>query len=201
VTLRGSGRLHLVRRFDADSLLEVLADPMCTRVAVVPTMIRMMLPLLEQSSSHPLRQRVDDLLVISGGEVLAGATGQRLRTVLPRGQIADVYGLSETATSDFVLRPELYDDNPGTVGWPTDGVAYRLADPETDSPMLLTGSYRSRPHLRSRAISMIVKRPRMHSRTGTFGRAISHARLRVERLRSWAASNRSSSAVDLGADA
>jgi acyl-CoA synthetase (AMP-forming)/AMP-acid ligase II len=66
-------------------------------------------------------------LIMTGGEVLA----PRLADALCRfsdAAIYDLYGLTETGSCDFCLAP---DDQPagfGTIGRPTEGVAFRLGE-------------------------------------------------------------------------
>jgi feruloyl-CoA synthase len=57
--------------------------------------------------------------------------GQQFRSLLPTSGIADVYGLTETCTSDFILPPHLFDRYPGSIGFPSPGVKFRIADQAT----------------------------------------------------------------------
>ncbi|MGW6412495.1 class I adenylate-forming enzyme family protein [Streptomyces vinaceus] len=132
LTLATGGTLHLLPRFDAPAVLRRLAAERADRIAVVPSMLR----LVDRELSTPgtgaelraaLRASGGPGTWITGGEPLPAGLGRRLRAALPGSGIADVYGLSETSTSDFILTPDRYDAAAGTIGRPSPGVEFRIA--------------------------------------------------------------------------
>lgn len=131
LTLATGGTLHLVPRFDAAEALRQLASHGMDRTAVVPSMLRLLCRELEQSEEG--RQLCEQLaksgspgLWIAGGEPLSAGLGRHLRSLLPKSGVADVFGLSESSTSDFILAPEQYDAGTGSIGRPSPGVAFRI---------------------------------------------------------------------------
>ncbi|MFG2310964.1 class I adenylate-forming enzyme family protein [Streptomyces sp. NPDC048566] len=132
LTLATGGTLHLLPRFDAPAVLARLAAGRADRIAVVPSMLRLVARELATPGSGPLLQEAlrasgGPGTWITGGEPLPPGLGRRLRAALPDSGIADVYGLSETSTSDFVLTPDRYDAAAGTIGRPSPGVEFRIA--------------------------------------------------------------------------
>jgi acyl-CoA synthetase (AMP-forming)/AMP-acid ligase II len=63
---------------------------------------------------------------MTGGEVLAPKLADALRS-FSEAAIYDLYGLTETGSCDFCLPPAGQPDGFGTIGQPTEGVAFRLA--------------------------------------------------------------------------
>ncbi|WP_263164393.1 class I adenylate-forming enzyme family protein [Streptomyces sp. SCSIO ZS0520] len=132
LTLAHGGSLRLLPRFDAERVREVLASSRTDRIAMVPSMLRLLARALDASPSPrelPAEQGSPGL-IIAGGEPLSAGLGRRLRELLPHTRLADVYGLSETSTSDFILTPEAYDKGAGTIGSPSPQVSFRIADEE-----------------------------------------------------------------------
>jgi long-chain acyl-CoA synthetase len=64
--------------------------------------------------------------ILSGGETLGAALGVDLRAALPQAGIYDLYGLTETGSCDFCLSPAERLDGAGSIGRPTEQVAFRL---------------------------------------------------------------------------
>lgn len=130
LTLASGGRLDLARRYSTEAVLERLSSHVYARIAVVPTMMRMM----EASLTQPQRKSVLDRLRrigsprlwIAGGEPLPARLGRIFRELLPDSAVTDVFGLSESATSDFIVPPARYDDEAGTIGRPAIGVEARV---------------------------------------------------------------------------
>ncbi len=129
LTLATGGTLLMSASFHPVQSLEQLASGEVDRVAAVPTQMRAW---LADPAAGAALARLAELgrprLVIAGGEVLAASLGRGLRERLPRTGIADVYGLTETNTSDFILPPADYDRCAGSIGWPGPGVEYQLGD-------------------------------------------------------------------------
>jgi long-chain acyl-CoA synthetase len=130
LTLARGGTLVLHESFAPARVLKSLAAQRITRFGAVPTMLRAMLPLLRAEENRALAALRDggELLLMAGGEPLPYPLGRAWRDLVPRLKLADIYGLTETATSDFVLRPEEQDLFPGTIGRPSPGVAFALHD-------------------------------------------------------------------------
>ena len=64
--------------------------------------------------------------MLSGGEVLAPALAHAMGRFAPAA-IHDLYGLTETGSCDFHLGPADQPQGFGTIGHPTDRVAFRIA--------------------------------------------------------------------------
>lgn len=130
LTLASGGRVDLVERFSAKDVLDRLAATAYDRIAVVPTMMRMLGSALAEPGGDELLRRLSDSgsprLWIAGGEPLPAGLGRGFREMLPASGIADVFGLSESATSDCILRPDEYDDHSGTIGRPSPGVSVKV---------------------------------------------------------------------------
>lgn len=130
LTLASAGRVDLVSRFSTDAVLERLAERTYDRIAVVPTMMRMIETRLGNpqlaSTLTTMRQQGSPQLWIAGGEPLAAGLGRYFRELLPHSNVTDVFGLSESATSDFIVRPEHYDQQAGTIGHPAPNVQFRV---------------------------------------------------------------------------
>ena len=139
LTLLKGGTLFVAPRFVAVDCLRSLAEKRIHHVALVPTMMRAMLSELRGDRGRDQLARLSEAgcprLISAGGEPLAPALGKQFRELLPHTGIADVYGLTETCTSDFILRPDLFDHYSGSIGFPSPGVAFRITDPANGTPV------------------------------------------------------------------
>jgi acyl-CoA synthetase (AMP-forming)/AMP-acid ligase II len=121
LALRVGARLMLVPKFSIDDIARGIAAG-ANVLGGVPSMFR---ALTGAGLSAPgLR------MILTGGEVLPVPLAKAMQAASPRAAIYDLYGLTETGSCDFVLRP---DDQPaglGTIGAPTENVAFRLAAPD-----------------------------------------------------------------------
>ena len=119
-------------KFDAAGFLDTLAAERVTRVGVVPTMIRAAFAALdgEALAAAAARVRAAGALrdVVIGGEPLGEELSARLRALIAPARLWDVYGLTETSTSDFVLHPDDYAAHPGSIGRPAARVRHRIVD-------------------------------------------------------------------------
>ena len=88
-------------------------------LAAVPTMLRSMLA--DGRIAAPALRTI-----LAGGETLGAALGGSLRAALPQAGIYDLYGLTETGSCDFCLPPAEQIDGAGSIGRPTEQVAFRL---------------------------------------------------------------------------
>jgi len=117
--MRGA-RLKLVPRFSREAIEPGLQD--ATVLAGVPSMYR---TLLGQSAPAASRLR----LILTGGEVLPPRLADALRRFADAA-IYDLYGLTETGSCDFCLAPADQPGGFGTIGRPTEGVDFRIAENE-----------------------------------------------------------------------
>ena len=125
ITLIHGGTLRMCSKFDTVRTFGILGEERITRAAFVPTMLRKML--LREAQARSLGW---DGGFVTGGEPLDAGLFERLRDVWPGCALWDVYGTTETNTSDFIVRPEEYPEAAGSIGRPASGVCFRLAPPE-----------------------------------------------------------------------
>jgi long-chain acyl-CoA synthetase len=132
VTLAQGATLATRSRFAPQDLLDALAAERVTRVGVVPTMIRATFASLDADAlaATAARLRSAGALrdVVIGGEPLGADLSARLRAFIAPARLWDVYGLTETSTSDFVLHPDDYPGHPGAIGRPAARVRHRIVD-------------------------------------------------------------------------
>ena len=117
LTLMKGGRLVLVAKFTREAMARGLAEARV--IAGVPSMFRALLAYPDVAAPK-LRA------MLSGGEVLAPALARAMQRLAPAA-IHDLYGLTETGSCDFHLGPAGQPQGFGTIGYPTDGVAFRIA--------------------------------------------------------------------------
>lgn len=135
LTLLRCGTIIVAPKFTAATCLRSLVDERIDQIAVVPTMMRAMLSELRSPEGVGHLARLSETcyprLLCTGGEPLAEELGRQFRSLLPHTGIADVYGLTETCTSDFILPPNDFDDYLGSIGFPSPGVKFRIVDQAT----------------------------------------------------------------------
>ena len=117
LTLVKGARLILVPKFTGDAMVRGLAE--ATVMAGVPSMFRVVL-------TYPDVTVPKLRAMLSGGEVLAPALAHAMARLAPAA-IHDLYGLTETGSCDFHLGPAGQPHGFGTIGHPTDGVTFRIA--------------------------------------------------------------------------
>jgi malonyl-CoA/methylmalonyl-CoA synthetase len=122
LTLLSGGTLVFPRRLSVDAVAEVLATGSIDRLPAVPTLLRGLL-LQEGTASLPEWRGT----VMAGGEALPAALGRQIRHAWPDAGLGDIYGLTETGTSDFFVDPAVYDAAAGTIGRPGGDVEVRIA--------------------------------------------------------------------------
>jgi len=126
LTILAGGHLRLMSRFTPAAARTALDDGI-TSAALVPTMLRALFADADGPGSGPaLRQ------VLTGGEPLGGGLAQRIAAAWPGAGVHDLYGLTETGSCDFRLCPEDAHTGLGSIGRPTPGVEFRIADPAAD---------------------------------------------------------------------
>ncbi len=84
-----------------------------------------------------------------------------MQAMSPRADIFDLYGLTETGSCDFVLKPSDQPVGPGTIGVPTDQVAYRIGEGgelQIRTPFGMLG-YLDNPALTADLFQAIISRP------------------------------------------
>ncbi len=121
LALDAGARLLLVPRFSIEALTRGL-ERGATVLAGVPSMYRTLLA--EGVAALGLR------MVLTGGEVLPAPLADALRAAAPQAALYDLYGSTETGSCDFCLGPGDQPQGFGTIGVPTERVAFRLV-PET----------------------------------------------------------------------
>jgi len=123
LTLARGGLLIMGKKFSPDTINNLILKYSINTVAAVPTMLRAYLNFLDsydgEKQLKKLREQNLPQLLITGGECLSSTVGKSLRSLLTHCGIADVYGLTETATSDFILLPNEYDNFSGSIGKPS----------------------------------------------------------------------------------
>ena len=120
LALQAGAKPVLVPRFTIDALKRGL-DAGATILGGVPSMYRTILA--DPSFSAP-----DLRMILTGGEVLPKPLAAAMQMMSPHAEIFDLYGLTETGSCDFVLKPANQPDGLGTLGSPTDHVSYRIGD-------------------------------------------------------------------------
>jgi long-chain acyl-CoA synthetase len=135
LTLLRGGTIVMCPKFSAMAFLELLQEDTIDQVAVVPTMLRALLNDVHRGESADRIAKLCAMgrprLICTGGEPIAPAIVSQLRTLLAHTGIADVFGLTETCTSDFILSPEQFDRYIGSIGFPSPGVEFRIRNRET----------------------------------------------------------------------
>ena len=117
LTLMKGARLILVPKFTDEAMVRGFAE--ATVMAGVPSMFRAVL-------TYPDVTVPKLRAMLSGGEVLAPALAHAMARLAPAA-IHDLYGLTETGSCDFHLGPAGQPHGFGTIGHPTDGVTFRIA--------------------------------------------------------------------------
>ncbi len=118
LALQAGARLILVPRFSPEAIRDGLAKG-ATVLAGVPSMFRTL-------TADPAFTAPGLRMILTGGEVLPKPLAAAMQRGSPRGEIFDLYGLTETGSCDFVLKPGDQPDGLGTIGAPTGRVTYRI---------------------------------------------------------------------------
>jgi len=118
LTLMSGARLVLVPKATRAALAAGLAE--ATVIGGVPSLYRGLMMEGPPPAAPTLRK------VLTGGEVLPAPLAQRLRAYTDAA-IHDLYGLTETGTCDFHCGPAEQPQGFGSIGRPTEQVAFRIA--------------------------------------------------------------------------
>ncbi len=149
-TLLQGGEVLITNPFDPERFVDHL-DESISAMAVVPTMLRKLRPLIEGGRLGAFAG-----VVVSGGEPLPAELGLFIRRHWPEAGLWDIYGLTETATSDFYVKPDAYDSLAGSIGHPAPGVEFRLSLKDSElqirTPFLMRG-YLDDPELTHASLS------------------------------------------------
>ncbi|HLH88369.1 MAG TPA: fatty acid--CoA ligase family protein [Xanthobacteraceae bacterium] len=116
VALMRGARLVVVPKFSRDAIAHGLRD--ATVLAGVPSMFRTLLADGAPPAPH-LRA------IFTGGEILSPKLAAAMGS-FANAAIYDLYGLTETGSCDFCVPPALQPAALGTIGKPTEGVAFRI---------------------------------------------------------------------------
>jgi long-chain acyl-CoA synthetase len=127
LTLLKGGSVYMCQRFDAATLIDDLAAQRITDAAFVPTMLRKLLA-TDAAVNSPLRATLALTRVHTGGEPFSPALGRRVADLFPAASITDIYGLTETASSDFFLNNPKSADFPSGIGRVSKSERFRIAD-------------------------------------------------------------------------
>lgn len=119
--VRDGATLLFQREFDAEATARILAEREVTHVSFVPTQLKRLLAVMDETSTFPA------LRVILLGGAPAG------ETLLERAWEHDLpvhptYGLTETASQVATARPAEARANPGTVGRPLPGTTVHVIE-------------------------------------------------------------------------
>jgi long-chain acyl-CoA synthetase len=105
-----------------------LAASRATILSAVPTLLRTL-----SADTHIDAPQLRTIL--TGGEPFDPVLAEKLAILLPEVNFFDLFGLTETGSCDFCVRPEDQPAARGTIGRPTEGVAFRIAEaPELGLP-------------------------------------------------------------------
>ncbi len=127
LTLMKGGSLFMYPRFKAESVFSALAEQGISDAAFVPTMLRKILA-SDTEASEPLRNWIVLRRILTGGEPFDRELGRQVRELLPDVSIIDIYGLTETCSSDFFCTTGPRDEFTGRIGFSSPGVRFRIAD-------------------------------------------------------------------------
>ena len=139
IALATASTLHLRPRFDADQVLQLLAERKIDALAVVPLMLRRLLRQADTAGSI-----IPPRLVLSSGNVLSGDLA--LEWMDRYGdRLYNFYGSTETAIGT-IASPQDLRSSPGTVGRAPTGVTVGILD---NDGMPVPAGRRGRVHLSS----------------------------------------------------
>jgi acyl-CoA synthetase (AMP-forming)/AMP-acid ligase II len=144
LTLLRGGTAWMQSRFEAAALLSALKAQDISDVALVPTMLRKILA-LDDLVARPLIAGAALDRILTGGEPFGRELSRRLQAFLPSVRVVDIFGLTETCSSDFFLTAEEREPFAGTIGRPGPGVEFRTADAQNRAlPVGATGELQIR---------------------------------------------------------
>lgn len=122
LALRAGASLVLMPRFSAARLVAELEGG-ASVFAGVPSMLRTLF-----ATGRPPAGRLR--MIVTGGEAYTPALAQAVTAYWPRAGVYDLFGLTETGSCDFCLVPGEQGAGAGSLGRPTEGVAFRIVGPD-----------------------------------------------------------------------
>jgi long-chain acyl-CoA synthetase len=144
LTLLKGGTACMHARFEAAAVLAALKAQRISDAAFVPTMLRRFLS-LDETVARALLAGGTLERILTGGEPFGRELGARLVQLMPDTQVVDIYGLTETCSSDFFLRAGEREQLSGTIGRPGPWVEFRIADEGgRELPVAATGELQIR---------------------------------------------------------
>ncbi len=117
LSLKTGARLEFIGKFSSTGLRTRLGG--ATVLAAVPSMLRTFF-------ADGVTQAPYLRIILTGGESLGASLSTEIARQLPRTGVYDLYGLTETGSCDFCLRPDDAAAGMNTIGRPTEHVAYRI---------------------------------------------------------------------------
>jgi long-chain acyl-CoA synthetase len=127
LTLLKGGSLFMCARFDPLAVVANLGARAITDAAFVPTMLRRILA-ADRTRISSLLDRAALERIHTGGEPFSPALGRRIRELWPKTTVIDIYGLTETASSDFFLVTAPDQEFAGGLGGCSKSERFRVAD-------------------------------------------------------------------------
>jgi long-chain acyl-CoA synthetase len=143
LTLLKGGTAWMQSRFEAAGVLSALKAQNISDVALVPTMLRKLLA-LEESVSRPLVAGTALDRILTGGEPFGRELSRRLQNFMPSVRVVDIYGLTETCSSDFFLTAEEREPFAGSIGRPGPSIQFRIADEQNRELLNAAGELKIR---------------------------------------------------------
>jgi len=119
LSLMSGSRLLLAPKLSAEAMNSYTGET--TMLAAVPTLLR---TLCADESVRATRVRG----ILTGGEPFSPALAAKLARIFPLASLFDLFGLTETGSCDFCVTPEDQPAALGTIGRPTEGVSFRIAE-------------------------------------------------------------------------
>jgi acyl-CoA synthetase (AMP-forming)/AMP-acid ligase II len=127
LALLNGGRVFMSSRFDPAATMAEIAERGLTDAAFVPTMLRRLVA-ADAGVLSPHLARAKLARIHTGGEPFSSALGQHLRGILPQVTIIDIYGLTETCTSNFFNVTAPAQPFTGAIGHAARRDRFRIAD-------------------------------------------------------------------------
>jgi len=119
LSLMSGSCLLLAPKLSAEAMNSYASET--TMLAAVPTLLR---TLCADESARATRVR----RILAGGEPFSPALAAKLARIFPLASLFDLFGLTETGSCDFCVTPEDQPAALGTIGRPTEGVSFRIAE-------------------------------------------------------------------------
>jgi len=121
------GSVFMSARFDSLATMAEASECGITDAAFVPTMLRRIVA-ADRAAMASLAMRAPLRHIHTGGEPFNAALGEGIRALLPQTAIIDIYGLTETCTSNFFAVTAPSDPFSGAIGRVARKDQFRIAD-------------------------------------------------------------------------